>query len=61
MIDQSSIENAIYAIGGMAEAASKIPTFGGLKGAVFGNSFIASFAAELDLAAPHIKGFFDQE
>ena len=56
-IDQSSIENAIYAIGGMAEAASKIPTFGGLKGAVFGNSFIASFAAELDLAAPHIKGF----
>ena len=57
VIDQSSIENAIYAIGGMAEAASKIPTFGGLKGAVFGNSFIASFAAELDLAAPHIKGF----
>ena len=56
-IDQSSIENAIHAIGGMAEAASKIPTFGGLKGAVFGNSFIASFAAELDLAAPHIKGF----
>lgn len=56
-IDQSSIENAIYAIGGMAEAAAKIPTFGGLKGAVFGNSFIASFAAELDLAAPHIKGF----
>lgn len=56
-IDQSSIENAIYAIGGMAEAASKIPTFGGLKGAVFGNSFIAAFAAELDLAAPHIKGF----
>ena len=56
-INQSSIENAIYAIGGMAEAASKIPTFGGLKGAVFGNSFIASFAAELDLAAPHIKGF----
>ena len=57
VIDQSSIENAIYAIGGMAEAASKIPTFGGLKGAVFGNSFIAAFAAELDLAAPHIKGF----
>nr|DAF80523.1 MAG TPA: tail tape measure [Caudoviricetes sp.] len=57
VIDQSSIENAIYAIGGMAEAASKIPTFGGLKGTVFGNSFIASFAAELDLAAPHIKGF----
>ena len=57
VIDQSSIKNAIYAIGGMAEAASKIPTFGGLKGAVFGNSFIASFAAELDLAAPHIKGF----
>lgn len=57
VIDQSSIENAIYAIGGMAEAASKIPTFGGLKGAVFGNSFIASFAAELDLAVPHIKGF----
>ena len=57
VIDRSSIENAIYAIGGMAEAASKIPTFGGLKGAVFGNSFIASFAAELDLAAPHIKGF----
>lgn len=56
-IDQSSIENAIYAIGGMAEAASKIPTFGGLKGAVFGNSFIAAFSAELDLAAPHIKGF----
>lgn len=57
VIDQSSIENAIYAIGGMAEAASKIPTVGGLKGAVLGNSFIASFAAELDLAAPHIKGF----
>lgn len=57
VINQSSIENAIYAIGGMAEAASKIPTFGGLKGAVFGNSFIAAFAAELDLAAPHIKGF----
>lgn len=57
VIDQSSIKNAIYAIGGMAEAASKIPTFGGLKGAVFGNSFIAAFAAELDLAAPHIKGF----
>ena len=57
VIDQSSIKNAIYAIGGMAEAASKIPTFGGLKGAVFGNSFIASFAAELDLAVPHIKGF----
>ena len=57
VIDRSSIENAIYAIGGMAEAASKIPTFGGLKGAVFGNSFIASFAAELDLAVPHIKGF----
>lgn len=56
-IDQSSIENAIRAVGGMAEAASKIPTFGGLKGAVFGNSFIAAFAAELDLAAPHIKGF----
>lgn len=56
-INQSSIKNAIYAIGGMAEAASKIPTFGGLKGAVFGNSFIAAFAAELDLAAPHIKGF----
>mgnify|MGYP007036970693 FL=1 len=57
VIGQSSIENAIYAIGGMAEAASKIPTFGGLKGAVLGHSLIATFAAELNLAAPHIKSF----
>ena len=57
VVGQSSIENAIRAVGGMAEAASKIPTFGGFKGAVLGHSLIATFAAELNLAAPHIKSF----
>ena len=56
-IDSALVQNAINAFEGMAVAASKIPTMGGLKGAVMGNSYLALFSKELAIAAPYIKEF----
>ena len=56
-IDAAIVQNAINAFEGMAVAASKIPTMGGLKGAVLGNSYLALFSKELSIAAPYIKEF----